>query len=1147
MSLAAQSQMWFPTNVQVAKDKFSTSVAEKSVSPVWKEEASFGLPLFHSSNAERCTLYITAMHRAHVGLDKFLGQAVINLLELFDNKSRKKTDWFKLVDKAGKDDKPRGEVLLDIQFMRNNMSASMFDLSMQDKRRSHISKLKDKVRRKKKDGFTDSASAIVSPVSQIFTDSEGETDTQSLSQSSGVKKKSKLKTLFAPKSNLQRNISQSLSTLRTHPEKSSDLTSNHSSDLSVDSPEVKKTFKLLGHKRTASSDSKTSQGPVSLLGCSKQSNSDLNNLCINGSHLFIEDTKSGSTVSLNSIGQDSVEDVLKHNRHASCVRSDKMILEQQCHLQQEEKSEGEKRCIAEAKRLEEEEKCKLEASRLKEEKENRSREEGEKKRCISEDETQRKKWREEEEKIRKLAEECKMSDLAENPRLEEECHREEEQRQQEEISMSERLTSLFGIVRKKKEELQQDIKDEPPTQAPVSDYSLPISQYLTNPFEDIPLNSVQVGTFVSQKADIGHQDRSAMVFLNRTAKVSAVKPSVDSTLGPPNIHITPFGSLCDSNKSISSVKSSVSMAEKKRALLPPSYQAQGTSNGGNPMKVKEINNPVYEEGETSQRIKKNTLPLPDYESLFPQRRHAVQGHSQWDHVIAEVNQKHIDTSPKFLGKEMSVDGPEDHDPTMSSPQQSNPALRYCPTKPQDTKSTTSRKEASQITRQSGTPPHPHPTPGSSQRHNQGFAQSPIGPSSSTVQRPVNTSASSRESVSARMRDETVKVLQSSLPQQIDQLNALEAQASENQINTHLTLKKNAPTAKPRQKTNGNQLTQEQDSTAEVDFSPASSLPSNTSMSGTDNNCPWTENFAVFDPFPSTDLLSKDPWTQLTNNYQDPFTGGGQKEEKLEDCGMTVEDLNDIFSQNTPVDECKKDSTQSSPSFKRLPNQTIAATTQSNKMCKSPETSTPITRSDHNRSARNTKNESGSQKPQADEKTLNTDGRRENPVGTESLFFIPPRTISDSHQQVIMEEPMEYQSENGSSGKMPLRAWVSPSEVQPVSAQNSSGSGLMIFPRRSHPVKPMNSQTESQHPLSTPAVKEIRVQDSTPGKIQMTDSESQPYTQLTQEELITLVVKQQSDLSRKDAKIIQLEEYIDNLLVRVIEEKPSILQCLQALK
>lgn len=117
MSLADQSQQWFPTSVQVtvhqarglrvkgkngtndsyaiiqvAKDKFSTSVAEKSVAPVWKEEASFDLPLFHPNNAERCTLYVVVMHRAQVGLDKFLGQAVVQLLELYDNKARKKTE-----------------------------------------------------------------------------------------------------------------------------------------------------------------------------------------------------------------------------------------------------------------------------------------------------------------------------------------------------------------------------------------------------------------------------------------------------------------------------------------------------------------------------------------------------------------------------------------------------------------------------------------------------------------------------------------------------------------------------------------------------------------------------------------------------------------------------------------------------------------------------------------------------------------------------------------------------------------------------------------------------------------------------------------------------------------------------------------------
>lgn len=117
MSLADQSQQWYPTSVQVtvfqarnlrikgkngtndayaimqmAKDKFSTSVAEKCVAPVWKEEASFDLPLFHQGNADRCTLHIIVMHRALVGLDKLLGQAVVNLLDLHDNRSRKKSE-----------------------------------------------------------------------------------------------------------------------------------------------------------------------------------------------------------------------------------------------------------------------------------------------------------------------------------------------------------------------------------------------------------------------------------------------------------------------------------------------------------------------------------------------------------------------------------------------------------------------------------------------------------------------------------------------------------------------------------------------------------------------------------------------------------------------------------------------------------------------------------------------------------------------------------------------------------------------------------------------------------------------------------------------------------------------------------------------
>lgn len=57
----------------------------------------------------------------------------------------------------------------------------------------------------------------------------------------------------------------------------------------------------------------------------------------------------------------------------------------------------------------------------------------------------------------------------------------------------------------------------------------------------------------------------------------------------------------------------------------------------------------------------------------------------------------------------------------------------------------------------------------------------------------------------------------------------------------------------------------------------------------------------------------------------------------------------------------------------------------------------------------------------------------------------------------------------------------------------------------------------------------------------------PFTQLTHEELITLVVRQQTDLSKKDCKINELEDYIDNLLVRVIEEKPAILRAVNTTK
>lgn len=120
MSLA--DQLWAPTSVQVTvlqarglkikgkggtndafavmqvgKEKYQTTVAEKSVAPVWKEEAAFDLPQLQQQpggggGTERSTLHVHVLHRALVGPDKLLGQAVINLPQLSQDKTRSKTE-----------------------------------------------------------------------------------------------------------------------------------------------------------------------------------------------------------------------------------------------------------------------------------------------------------------------------------------------------------------------------------------------------------------------------------------------------------------------------------------------------------------------------------------------------------------------------------------------------------------------------------------------------------------------------------------------------------------------------------------------------------------------------------------------------------------------------------------------------------------------------------------------------------------------------------------------------------------------------------------------------------------------------------------------------------------------------------------------
>ncbi|KAK5878936.1 hypothetical protein CesoFtcFv8_024294 [Champsocephalus esox] len=396
--------------MQVGKEKFQTSVVEKSVAPVWKEEAAFDLPPPGRGGPERGTLHVHVLHRALVGPDKLLGQAVINLLELSEDKTRSKTEWFKLLDKTGKADKDRGEVLVDIQFTRNNMTASMFDISAAGKSKSRLGKFKDKVRGKKKE--SDAASNILPSFSQVLTDSEEEGIGEGTAGKDDKKKKHKIKSLFSTKSNLQKNMSQSMSIL---PAKNSSLSGSQSSGLNMDSSEGKKKFKFMIHKRSGSSDSKDS-------GHQKQGAAEQRNLCINGSHVYREEppprsSRIGSNFSLTSSGNGSMEDVPENSPPS--VDSLRAVRQYSPWTEEEEE---------EVEHMEEDVEEQREEERIKMEKEKSRKQE-------------------EEHRVRKQEEEIER--LTEEKRLEEEKRREEERVRKEEED---------GIRREEEERAQQEMR-----------------------------------------------------------------------------------------------------------------------------------------------------------------------------------------------------------------------------------------------------------------------------------------------------------------------------------------------------------------------------------------------------------------------------------------------------------------------------------------------------------------------------------------------------------------------------------------------------------------------------------------------------------------------------------------------------------------
>lgn len=149
--------MWVPTHVQVTvqraiglltkgknntndcfvtiglgKIKYQTSVKEKASATVeWHEECELPIP----DQGNTAEIVLTALHHNYLGIDEFLGRAIIplNTLDIYE---RPKNKLYPLQSKPGGKQKDRGQLEVKIAF--NVKSGSLTNLSKKDKHKSSL-------------------------------------------------------------------------------------------------------------------------------------------------------------------------------------------------------------------------------------------------------------------------------------------------------------------------------------------------------------------------------------------------------------------------------------------------------------------------------------------------------------------------------------------------------------------------------------------------------------------------------------------------------------------------------------------------------------------------------------------------------------------------------------------------------------------------------------------------------------------------------------------------------------------------------------------------------------------------------------------------------------------------------------------------
>ncbi|XP_077466502.1 uncharacterized protein rab11fip5b isoform X2 [Stigmatopora argus] len=195
--------------VQVGKNKYTTGLVDKADVPVWSEECCFELlPGILEEDEEGgrgayppgcADLVVTVMHRVLIGLDVFLGRTLIPLDRMFREGSCPREEWFKLHSKASRKAKERGELQLTVQFTRNNMTASMFDLTAKDERRSAFGRLKDRVTGRKRPDAESSSAIVPGRYAALSAPSGQPSDDETGAEEMAEEKRNKMKDFFKGK------------------------------------------------------------------------------------------------------------------------------------------------------------------------------------------------------------------------------------------------------------------------------------------------------------------------------------------------------------------------------------------------------------------------------------------------------------------------------------------------------------------------------------------------------------------------------------------------------------------------------------------------------------------------------------------------------------------------------------------------------------------------------------------------------------------------------------------------------------------------------------------------------------------------------------------------------------------------------------